>query len=331
MRRRSVGLAFLGGLAIIWSGCSLSRATIPSAFIDQIQADPATFLGRPLLLEGTVQAVNQGKDGPRSYTLSDSSGRSIEVRTDRLPTVGARVRLYAQVAQNEANVLVPYLIETKHTDPDRPSILATAVLGLLGVFFLFVLTIDVLAQVHLARARKTEYLPALGTDGKEIKQKSREGPKKPAPPPVPPRPFDERDRFRFSVVDGPDKGREIVVEKKRVYVGRGDTRKNDVELLDATVSRRQAVVVWSRKRRIVMLINQAHTNPTSVNGNPVRKGPLHHGDVVKMGKTRVQVFFEAPASPLSPDVTPMDPRTVESTGEPRRDATPDPSPKVPHA
>ncbi|MFN7975245.1 MAG: FHA domain-containing protein [Acidobacteriota bacterium] len=319
MRRRALLAA---ALPLLLSGCALTRATIPSAYIDQIQADPTTFLGKPLLLEGSVQGIDDRPGGPRSYTLSDASGRSIEVRTSSLPRAGGRVRLYAQVAQNESNVLVPYLIETKHTDPDRPSVLTTAVLALIGIFFMFVLSLDVIGQLSLHRKRRTEYLPVLAENGAVPGGKKPPPPRRPA---VPARPYAEGDRFRFSVIDGPDKGREIVVERHRVYLGRGDTRKNNVELLDATVSRKQAVLAWSRKRREVVLINQAHTNPTAINGSPVKKSPVHHGDVLKRGKTKLQVFFEATVRPASPDATPVDPTTLPSGPEPRHDATPLPS------
>jgi hypothetical protein len=313
-------MATFGLASALAVGCVSPRASISRAYVDQILADPATHLGRPVRLEGRVEAATAVAGRPPAYALSDASGRSIEVRSQSLPAPGSAVRLLGQVAQDEANVLVPIVIEARRSEGDRPSLLAFGVLGVSGAFFVLVLVLEAAGQLAALRPRPvTRQLPTLGSvPGGE------------APATVAPRPYAEGDRFRIRVLAGPDKGRDLLVERRRAYIGRGGSRRNDVELHDATVSRRQAVLCWSRKRQQVLLLNEAEVNPTTVNGAVTSKGPVRHGDVLRLGHTTLQVFFEAaPAAPPAaarpaPEVAPPDPQVAPPPAATPADGSPEP-------
>jgi hypothetical protein len=70
-------------------------------------------------------------------------------------------------------------------------------------------------------------------------------------------------------------------------VGRGTD--SDLQLLDQGVSRRHADVHVADGH--VTVYDLGSTNGTSVNGHPVRSQPLQHGDVIRVGHTRL-VFSE---------------------------------------
>lgn len=70
-------------------------------------------------------------------------------------------------------------------------------------------------------------------------------------------------------------------------IGRGTD--SDLQLLDQGVSRRHADVHVADGHATVYDLGS--TNGTSVNGHPVRSQPLQHGDVIRVGHTRL-VFSE---------------------------------------
>ena len=292
--------AGLGALLAVLASCG--RSPIPPAFVGQLMTDPPAYLGKPVELEGTVVTVST--EPVTAYVLADSSGQTIEVRTSKLPPQGATVRLYGQVAQNEANVLVPIVVEARRSETDRPPILVFALLGFGAGVLLLVVGLDVLAQLHRRRVAgtprrsTTDELP-----GAELAVR------------VEPRPYRDGDSFVFRVLAGVDAGRTFHVAKRRIHLGRGDSRHNEVALTDPTVSRRQAVLCYSRKRSGMFLLNEADTNPTSVNGRATARSPVLHGDVIKMGHVLLQVMFEEDAAPPAPAPTPT--------------PTPEPTPAAP--
>ena len=300
--------------ALVMVGCSLGQPDIPAVFTAQVASDPITYLGRPIKLEGTVAGTEPGP--PPSYQLVDASGGTLTVRTARLPEVGANVRLYGQVAQAPENVLVPVIIEAKRADPGRPSLLSFAILVVVGSFFLMVLAIELIGQVHqMPRSVRPTTPPS-------------EPPLEPEE--VEPRDFGEDDQLFFRVLSGIDKGREYTVKRRRAYIGRGSSRRNDVELSDPTVSRRQAVVAWSGKRKEVVLINEADTNPSTLRGRSRSDDTVRHGDVIKMGHVFIQVFFEPPTAEETEEAAiPPVPASNESAGPTLDDGEPGPPPPAP--
>jgi len=70
-------------------------------------------------------------------------------------------------------------------------------------------------------------------------------------------------------------------------------------------------VAYSRKRGQVILINEAETNPTSVNGKSIGKGHIKNGDVLKAGHVSMQVLFEPSPVAAPPEGPPRPPHAAD--------------------
>lgn len=83
------------------------------------------------------------------------------------------------------------------------------------------------------------------------------------------------------VVDGTN--RRFDLQLGRNLIGRGTDA--DLQLLDQGVSRRHAEVQWDGS--FATVYDLGSTNGTSVNGHDVASHVLRHGDVVRLGHTKL--------------------------------------------
>lgn len=79
---------------------------------------------------------------------------------------------------------------------------------------------------------------------------------------------------------------EFTLDKERVTIGRQAS--NDVVLNDKAVSGRHAAIVTILDDSFLEDLDS--TNGTQVNGQPVTKHPLAHGDVITVGRNTVRYF-----------------------------------------
>lgn len=89
---------------------------------------------------------------------------------------------------------------------------------------------------------------------------------------------------KLVVTAGPRKGGEFILSEPRTSVGRGSD--NSVVIPDISVSRQHVVVEKQGERWV--LLDQGSGNGTRVNGRPVDRHALQHGDQIAMGDTVVQ-------------------------------------------
>lgn len=89
---------------------------------------------------------------------------------------------------------------------------------------------------------------------------------------------------RLVAVAGPRKGSEFPLTDERTTIGRGSD--NVLVIPDISVSRQHVVVVREAGKWIVM--DQGSGNGTRLNGKPVTRGSLQHGDEIAMGDTVLQ-------------------------------------------
>lgn len=87
---------------------------------------------------------------------------------------------------------------------------------------------------------------------------------------------------------GDDQGKQFTLHKQETTIGRTGARKNDVELMDDTVSKQQATIFYDLDNKQFSIRNESTTNPTKVN-DKIITGPavLHFNDTIQMGKTLV--------------------------------------------
>ncbi|HEX9577631.1 MAG TPA: FHA domain-containing protein [Myxococcales bacterium] len=89
---------------------------------------------------------------------------------------------------------------------------------------------------------------------------------------------------KLVVTAGPRKGGEFALTMVRTTIGRGSD--NVVVIPDISVSRQHVILEMQGERWV--LLDQASGNGTLVNGKPVDRYSLQHGDEISMGDTVVQ-------------------------------------------
>jgi len=110
-----------------------------------------------------------------------------------------------------------------------------------------------------------------------------------APPQyAPPPPAQPRELHTALIVDGT--GRRFDLRRGGNIIGRGS--ESDLQLLDQGVSRKHMNVEFDGAYATVHDLGS--TNGTTVNGHPVGSQVLRHGDVVRVGHTKL-VFQQDPA------------------------------------
>lgn len=86
--------------------------------------------------------------------------------------------------------------------------------------------------------------------------------------------------------------KEVALTRERTTVGRRPY--NDVVIDNLAVSGEHAVFVLSGDE--VQVHDLGSTNGTYVNGKPIRQQILRNGDMVEMGKYKIRLLLDAPAS-----------------------------------
>ncbi len=90
-------------------------------------------------------------------------------------------------------------------------------------------------------------------------------------------------KVRLTVVKGPDKGKETMLQKPLVLIG--SLAENDLVLTDLTVSRRHAVVEEKADGYVIRDLDS--TNGTLLDGVRVREAYLSPGSVISLGQTEI--------------------------------------------
>lgn len=103
----------------------------------------------------------------------------------------------------------------------------------------------------------------------------------PPPPTSPPPPIRTPVTESFLIVDGTN--RFLKLRDGSNVIGRGN--ESDLQLIDQGVSRRHVDVHFSEGRAVAYDLGS--TNGTSVNGHPIQSAELQHGDVLRVGHTRL--------------------------------------------
>jgi len=100
-------------------------------------------------------------------------------------------------------------------------------------------------------------------------------------------PYDAMERptaARLVVTAGPRKGMEFALADPLTTIGRA--RGNSVALADVSVSRRHSRLELQRDSWVI--VDEGSGNGTRVNGRPVQRHRLHHGDEIALGDTAMR-------------------------------------------
>lgn len=106
----------------------------------------------------------------------------------------------------------------------------------------------------------------------------------------------------LTVIDGPDKGRDITVVNGELSLGRSS--ENDIHLMDPVLSRHHCKVRFYDG--VLEIEDLDSANGTQVNGKDVKKSRLNNGDTVSIGDTtlRVSIGVQKPegVKPQAPQI-----------------------------
>ena len=88
-------------------------------------------------------------------------------------------------------------------------------------------------------------------------------------------------RCQLIVIDGPDKGKKILLNKSVIKIGKSDA--SNFMLTDKTISRKHLEIRY--KDDSFLLKDVGSTNGTFLNGNRVKEAYLNPGDAIKLGNS----------------------------------------------
>ena len=99
----------------------------------------------------------------------------------------------------------------------------------------------------------------------------------------------------FIAIEGPHAGLRIRIDEPLLTIGRESD--NSIPLsLDASVSRRHAVVEWVENKLFIR--DRSSTNGTRVNGKLIQgRMTLSNLDIIKIGRSALQLIYDTPAEP----------------------------------
>lgn len=105
--------------------------------------------------------------------------------------------------------------------------------------------------------------------------------------------------MRILVKRGTSLVNDLRFERGPIYIGR--QRGSQVFLPDRSVSRQHAVILTNNEG--VWLVQDLQSaNRTVLNGHPVKKAPLHEGDIITVSDFNIEIHFEHETSPHSSEV-----------------------------
>lgn len=104
---------------------------------------------------------------------------------------------------------------------------------------------------------------------------------------------------KLIITDSNGNTSEVALSKERTTIGRNAN--NDIVLNDKAVSGKHAAIVTILEDSF--LEDLKSTNGTQVNGEPITKYPLAHGDVISMGRNSLRYLSQEDRQDSNPDKT----------------------------
>ncbi len=115
----------------------------------------------------------------------------------------------------------------------------------------------------------------------------------------------KQDFFHIRVEAGPDKDRRFAIPHAGARVGRSSG--NDIVLADPSLSRFHSRMFFKPDGSL-WINDLGSTNATLVNGQPVPDRPLHTGDILEFGETRIVILNDRPTPADTDSPAPPPPR-----------------------
>ncbi len=261
------GIAFLFAFFIIMTTAPVEA--VPNARISDIIGNPVRYRDVRVKVQGQVTKVTPDPYTPNGvyYTLQDTDGQVIRIRSLVAPEIDARILVVGIVAQDNPSSK-PYIVEIKHILAGIPvSVLvsAGAILALLAVLLSYKVFVPGYPK------QKAQFVK------NGVQAASR---------PVITQVFRDNPVAVLVAMAGPHKGEIYKIYSGINTIGRDDNQ--TVQLSeDTTVSRSHAWI--NADDGCIKIINQSITNPTRISGQEISESELNDGDIIQIGSTRLRV------------------------------------------
>ncbi len=300
-------MIFSLGLILI-AGFLFAPAFSFQEWIKDICEKPDRYQNLSVTVVGQVLDATSDPEGTTRgyYTFVDEScgkDENITIRTTDLPPAGKMYKVKGVVMTDATDGSV-FIKEISRSAPGMPSWMIILLIGA-GVLFLILLIILV---IILAKPKGAPKSAAAAPPLTVRPQVSPTAP--PAPPPAGPAPTRKVEtpiiappstpepaktraflslRADVTIEKGPDEGKKYTLHKQVTTVGRGGSRKNDVELSDDTVSKEQTSIFYDNTTREFSIRNESTTNPTQVNQKIVTDPIiLNDNDLIEVGASALR-------------------------------------------
>jgi len=306
MKKRFMIITF--GFTLI-AGFLFAPAFSAQEWIKDICEKPDRYQNLSVTIEGQVLDATSDPEGTTRgfYTFVDEScgkDENITIRTTDLPAAGKMYKVKGIVMTDATDGSV-YIKEINRSAPGMPSWMIFLLIGA-GVLFLVLLIILVVILVKPKGAPKSSTASPPRTFKPEPRPAVQPPPPAPATGPAPTRKIEtplappstpEPDKTRaflslraeILIEKGPDEGKTYTFHKQVSTIGRGGSRKNDVELSDDTVSKEQSSIFYDNTTKEFSIRNESTTNPTQVNQKIVTDPIiLTDNDLIEIGASALR-------------------------------------------
>ncbi|MCJ7583094.1 MAG: FHA domain-containing protein [Candidatus Aminicenantes bacterium] len=303
-------MIFSFGIILI-AGFLFAPAFSAQEWIKDICEKPDRYQNLSVTVVGQVLDATSDPEGTTRgfYTFVDEScskDENIKIRTTDLPAAGKMYKVKGVVMTDATDGSV-YIKEISRSAPGMPSWMIILLIGA-GILFLVLLIILVVVLVKPKGAPKSASVPPAPTFRPEPRPAAQPAPPAPAagpaptrkvetpyapPPPSAPEPDKTRAflslRAEILIEKGPDEGKTHTFHKQVTTIGRGGSRKNDVELSDDTVSKEQSSIFYDNTTKEFSIRNESTTNPTQVNQKIVTDPViLKNNDLIEVGASALR-------------------------------------------
>jgi len=251
------------------------------------------YLNIKVTVVGQVRETVADPAGTRRgrYTIvDDSTTQPLTVKTNQLPAPGQSYAVTGYVEQDPNNANLPLLREVSRTSPGMPNTMKYLLFGggfLFLVLLIIFISLLVKPKKQPAPQATVRSVPSPGPVSPDLDKTRKISPSQPEAVPAP----DKTQVFmslgaELVIQRGDDQGKQFTLHKQATTIGRTGARKNDVELMDDTVSKQQATIFYDSVNKQFSIRNESTTNPTKLNNQIITEPVvLKFDDTIEMGKT----------------------------------------------
>ena len=269
-----------------------------AAFVDRISSNElinlkGCYVNSEVTAVGLVVETVADQDAAMGgrYTITDDSTTwPLTVKTNYLSPVGKSFTVSGYVESDPKNVNLFLLCEGSRASPEMSNTMKYLLYGG-GILFLVLIIIFISVRIRSKTWKSPQ--DSLGTRPSSLPgYPDSDRTQKITPSQLDQAPVSDESQAvvnlgaELFVREGDDQGKNFILHKRATTIGRAGARKNDVELIDDTVSKQQATILCDITNKQFFIKNESTTNATKVNNQFITEmAVLQFGDMIEMGST----------------------------------------------